>query len=81
MTERLKKYIGVEEEENPKKKTKIWTIYNKRTQYICGVIKWSGAWRKYVFETGSRPSIYDWDFLRFVAGFCEVETKKQLNKL
>ena len=71
---RLGKYIGIEEQPNEGKRTKIWVVFNKRTSDICGYVKWYGGWRKYIFESIDRPRIYDWEFLRLMAGFCETAT-------
>lgn len=76
MNERLKKYIGIEEQPNPGKVTKVWQIYNKSTMDICGYIKWYGGWRKYVFETVDRIRIYDWELLRALAEMCETKTQE-----
>lgn len=78
---RLLKYIRIEEVPNEGKRTKIWVIFNKRTDEICGHIKWYGGWRKYIFETVDRERIYDWEFLRWVAGWCENETKMHYEKI
>lgn len=76
MTERLKKYIVIEPEDNPGKKTKIWCVYNKRTHDMCGHIKWYGGWRKYIYQTIDRERIYDWELLYALAKFCEIKTKE-----
>lgn len=76
---RLAKYIGIEEQPNVGKRTKIWQIYNRGTMDICGYVKWYGGWRKYIFETVDRERIYDWEFLRFVADYCESQTKQHYN--
>ena len=68
--------------ESPSGKTKIWNVVNViRGEYNpdhIGVVKWSGAWRKYVFECG--PSYYDWECLRLIADFIEVKTKEHRKK-
>lgn len=53
-------------------KTKVWYVINMNNDDAIGVIKWSGAWRKYVFHTG--PSFYDWECLRLIADFIEQAT-------
>lgn len=55
-------------------KTKIWHVVNKNDPEndIPGVIKWSGAWRKYVFH--SELAFYDHKCLRQIADFLEHAT-------
>lgn len=76
LNDRLKKYIAIEPEDNPGKKTKIWCVYNKTTSDLCGHIKWYGGWRKYIYETIDRERIYDSDLLRYLSEFCENKTKE-----
>ena len=74
---RLDKYIRLEQFGDKTKKTKKWLVLSK--EVCCGEIKWYGGWRKYVYFHNKGHS--DWDFLRYIADFCEQETLKQLNKI
>lgn len=54
--------------------TKIWHVTGKNgPEDGIGIIRWHGAWRKYVYE--SDPAFYDWDCLRLIAEFIEEQTK------
>lgn len=53
--------------------TKIWRVVNTNGRDdLTGIIRWHGAWRKYVYECDS--SFYDWDCLRLIADFIEGQT-------
>ena len=58
--------------ESPTGKTKIWGVKSYRDEGSIGIIKWHGAWRKYVYH--SDEAFYDWDCLRLIANFCEEQT-------
>lgn len=56
-------------------KTRVWYVINKRHEDdIPGIIKWNGAWRKYVYHT--TDAYYDWDCLRMIADFMHEKTKE-----
>lgn len=59
---------------SPSGKTKIWHVINtfRPENDNIGIIRWNGAWRKYVYECES--SYYDWDCLRLIADFIEKVT-------
>jgi len=59
-------------------KTKTWGVKSYRDNSSIGIIKWNGAWRKYVYQ--SDEAYYDWDCLRYIADFCEVATKEHRKK-
>lgn len=82
MTNRVDKYIKIVPQDiDPKRyKTKKWFVLG-RDGGIIGEIYWYGGWRKYVFEVYNAHDFFDWDFMQMVADFCEIETKKQLEKL
>jgi hypothetical protein len=65
---------------SPTGKTKIWHVVNKRDPQndIPGIIKWNGGWRKYVYYSGE--AFYDWQCLRQIADFIEVETARHRAK-
>jgi hypothetical protein len=56
-------------------KTKIWHVVNKtHDDDQPGIIRWHGAWRKYVYESG--PAFYDAKCLRQIADFIERATQE-----
>lgn len=60
---------------SPSGKTKVWHVVNTHNNHdAIGIVRWHGAWRKYVYECDS--SFYDWDCLRLIADFIEVVTKE-----
>lgn len=61
-------------------KTSIWYVRNKSDPEndIPGIIKWNGAWRKYVYYT--HPSFYDANCLREIADFIEHQMDMHKNK-
>lgn len=62
-------------------KTKIWSVDNSNDGSHIGVIKWHGAWRKYVLWPAPR-TIWSPDCLRDVASFIdkEMDVRKPLPK-
>lgn len=73
--ESVQKYINIEKVgTSTSGKTKVWAVTGKNgAEDGIGYIKWSGAWRKYVYY--SDEAFYDWDCLRLIADFCESATK------
>lgn len=57
-------------------KTFIFGVQSKHSNSRIGIIKWHGAWRKYVYETGD--SFYDADCLRYIADACESFTQTHM---
>jgi hypothetical protein len=58
-------------------KTHIWNVVLKDDlSLVLGVVKWFGAWRKYVFFP-AEYTLYEQDCLRALADFCELETRLQ----
>lgn len=51
-------------------KTKVWSVDNTNDGSHLGVVKWHGAWRKYVLHTEPR-CIWSPECLRDVARFIE----------
>ena len=74
--ETVKKYIEIRVSgESTSGRTQIWQVLNCRHLFICGEIRWHGAFRKYCFYP-SNSTLFDWDCLRMVADFCEEKTKE-----
>lgn len=75
MNDTVSPYIDIiEVGTSPSGKTKVWHVVNKRDPEhdIPGVIKWSGAWRKYVYH--SELAFYDSVCLRQIADFMSEQT-------
>lgn len=55
--------------------TRVWNVVNimREQEDPIGIIRWHGAWRKYVYECAE--SFYDYDCLRLIADFVEGATK------
>jgi hypothetical protein len=66
---------------SPSGKTRIWDVVNTiRPHDDCiGIVRWHGAWRKYVYSCSA--SYYDPDCLRLIADFCENATKEHYAKI
>lgn len=81
MFERVKKYVEIvpQDIDTKKYKTKKWFVLIRGVD-IAGEIIWYGGWRKYVFEQYEAHSFYDWDFLRYIADFCEAQTQAHYGK-
>jgi len=47
--EKKKEYLEFNELEVPKRKTKVFEVRNKITDYYLGDIDWDCGWRQYVF--------------------------------
>lgn len=57
---------------SPSGKTRIWYVVNtQNVDDVPGIIKWSGAWRKYVYHSG--PAFYDAQCLRTIAEFIDAQ--------
>jgi len=54
-------------------KTEKWSVINRKSTHMLGVIKWHSPWRRYTFQP-THASIYDWLCLRELADFCENAT-------
>jgi hypothetical protein len=59
---------------NVGKKTKWWEVTSTSTNAVLGIVKFYGAWRKFVFFP-SDATLYDASCLRDIAAFAEQETK------
>lgn len=59
------KYLRIVEIE-PKPRTKVWEVRNIRTRQVCGIIKWYGGFKKYVFFP-SEGFLFDMWGLRLIA--------------
>ncbi len=60
-------------------KTVIWTVTNTLSGMILGLVKWRGAWRKYVFETEA-GRVFDSGCLREIATFLDDRTQEHGTK-
>jgi hypothetical protein len=61
---------------SPSGKTSVWHVVNlmrPEEPDQIGVIKWHGAWRKYVYHSPGE-SFYDWECLRLIADFIQQKT-------
>ena len=58
------------------KKTKVIRVYNKRTMYQLGEIRWFANWRQYVFAP--RPNtVFNKGCLSEIADYCEALMKEK----
>lgn len=57
--------------QNPK--TEVWDILSKTHGFGLGQIKWSGAWRQYVFRP-EHGTVFSDGCLREIADFCRGRT-------
>ena len=72
---RVEKYIRIDDEQPSKTgKTKVWRVFNFYKNQVCGYIQWYGGFRRYCFLP-LNDFIFDNDFLRLVADFCEARTR------
>lgn len=82
MPKRLDKYIKIVEKPHHVGKTKIWYVCLADGGEVVGTIKWYGGWRKYVYHYQRNDvGFYDWDFMRWMADFCEEQTLKHYGKI
>ena len=70
-----KRFIKFQDNSIAGRKTKIWDVINTLDEDFIGEIKWSTAWRRYVFEpyTGTQ---FDGSCLNMLSAFCTAETNK-----
>ena len=47
----MKKYLEFMQVDNPKKKTKLFHVFNKNTSEFLCEIRWDCGWRQYVTNT------------------------------
>jgi len=54
--------------------TQLWTVLGSGgVGDVIGMVKWSGAWRQYVFH--SFDAVYNAECLGDIAGFCHARTR------
>jgi hypothetical protein len=76
---RAAKYLRFLEIANPGKLTRIWQVRSLRDGDLIGEIRWYGGWRRYV--CCHMPNTFsEADGLRFIADFCEEQTRKHLSR-
>lgn len=51
-------YLRFEELPNPRKRTRLITVWSVKHGYDLGTIRWYGRWRQYVFEP-ARGTIFN----------------------
>lgn len=59
-------------------KTKIWRVVNELRNEHCGIVKWHGPWRKYVYYSDAGWS--DADFMLYVGQFLKDVTAEHYAK-
>jgi len=69
------KYIRIEEIE-PAAKTKRWRVFNIRSAETCGIIKWYGGFRKYVFFPND-GFLFDHECLQMIADFLRQQNAQR----
>lgn len=74
-----KRFIKFQECHLEGRKTKYWDVVNTLDEDFLGVIKWSTAWRRYVFEPYENTQ-FDGSCLNMLSAFCIAETNKHKNK-
>lgn len=64
---------------SPSGKTKVWRASGSGGEDdTIGWVKWSGAWRQYVFFTGAESHItFAASCMRQIARFCDEQTTAQ----
>lgn len=63
------KYITIKKTvKNKKRKTDIFTVHNKKSNFIIGIIKWYPSWRQYCFFP-SEMTVYSYECLRDISNF------------
>ena len=60
--------------EEPKPKTKVWSVWNYVTRELIGKVAWGSSWRKYVFFTYG-DMMFDEGCMRHLADFVELQTR------
>lgn len=78
----IETFIEFEEQDNSPRKTQLWHVVNTMhgERAFCGLIRWHGPWRKYVFDSDG-GGYFDVDFMRYVSDFIEQQMlKRRLDK-
>lgn len=74
-------YIGFKEVNNLDHKTRLWHIVNAENQ-LLGLVKFSGAWRKYVFVPNTQAQCqFDAKCLQDVIHFLDDATRQWRDSL
>lgn len=58
-------------------KTYVWSVVNRQSQIVLGVIRWYGGWRRYVFYPAS-DMVFDAKCLMSIVEF--ITTQMELRK-
>ena len=69
------KYLTFERKDIEGRKTPIFIIRNKESNFLLGQIKFYPQWRKYVFEP-SEEVIFDTSCLKDIISFMEEKQKE-----
>ena len=69
-------YLKFEKQEKPEKKLPIYIVKNKITDFELGVVKFDGAWRKFVFNPNANYNdlIFDANCLSDIIIFLNDKT-------
>lgn len=63
------KYITIKKTiKYKKRKTDIFTVHNKKSNFIIGIIKWYSPWRQYCFFP-SKMTVYSYECLQDISNF------------
>jgi hypothetical protein len=75
-------YLTFTEIPNPTRKTKRWTILNSQDGSQLGLIMFTGAWRKYVFQPNIQAQCqFDAGCLEEIVNFLKEQTGLWRNSL
>lgn len=71
-------YLKFEKQERPRMKLPIYVVKNKKTDFELGVVKFCGAWRKYVFNPNADYDdlIFDAECLQDIISFLNDKTEE-----
>jgi hypothetical protein len=67
------------QEEEPKPKTKVWSVYSKSTRTLLGQIFYHAPWRNYVFGPVARI-IFDKNCMQEITDFIAKANAEQRRK-
>lgn len=65
----MSKYLEFNQLDFPSRKTKVFEIRNKDTDWFVGTIDWDTGWRRYIFTGNVQPTKLDEECLVDIAKF------------
>ena len=76
------KWLKFNELDVPNRKTKVFEVRNKSSDFFLGTVEWWGAWRQYIFKPTAEGTIWSHGCLLDLSNFIKqlMEERKKVRK-